>query len=336
MKLLIITQVIDTEHPILGFFHRWTEEFAAQCEHVHVICLEAGTHSLPANVTVHSLGKEAGGNKLLYTARFYSLIWKLHHEYDGVFVHMNQEYILLGAPLWKLLRKPFTMWRNHYAGSALTKLAGALCTKVFYTSQASYTATFTNAQAMPIGIDEIVFKPQPVERPAGSLLYVGRISTPKRVMELVQALKGALPSRPELTLTIVGGTPPGDSGAYEATLKAYVAEHDLPVTFAGPTPWGQLPAIYSAHELCINLSPPGMFDKVIGEALACECDIVTTNNDLGYLLGEHVLASASVPQLAAFFGSYQYNQAYVSKCKAEILKQHSLRSLVAKALKYTF
>ena len=58
MKLLIVTQAIDSEHPILGFFHRWVEEFAKHCEHVHVICLQAGKHSLPANVTVHSLGKE--------------------------------------------------------------------------------------------------------------------------------------------------------------------------------------------------------------------------------------------------------------------------------------
>ncbi|MCD5381655.1 MAG: hypothetical protein LR008_03730, partial [Candidatus Pacebacteria bacterium] len=107
MKLLIITQVLDTEHPILGFFHRWVEEFAKHCEQVHVICLQEGRHDLPDNVTVHSLGKEShqtGGatlkrtegtgkvvprvlsrliTKLTYILRFYKLIWQLRHEYDG-------------------------------------------------------------------------------------------------------------------------------------------------------------------------------------------------------------------------------------------------------------
>ena len=28
MKLLIITQAIDINNPVLGFFHRWIEEFS--------------------------------------------------------------------------------------------------------------------------------------------------------------------------------------------------------------------------------------------------------------------------------------------------------------------
>ena len=96
MKLLIITQVIDKNHPVLGFFHRWVEEFAVHCEHVHVICLQKGVFDLPVNVTVHSLGKEDGVSRATYLLRFYKNIWQLRHEYDSVFVHMNQLYVLLG------------------------------------------------------------------------------------------------------------------------------------------------------------------------------------------------------------------------------------------------
>ena len=58
MKLLIITQKVDINDPVLGFFHRWLEEFAKHYEFVTVICLEKGEHRLPENVKVLSLGKE--------------------------------------------------------------------------------------------------------------------------------------------------------------------------------------------------------------------------------------------------------------------------------------
>ena len=58
MKLLILTQKVDKNDPILGFFHRWVEEFARHCEQVTVIALGVGEYDLPQNVRVFSLGKE--------------------------------------------------------------------------------------------------------------------------------------------------------------------------------------------------------------------------------------------------------------------------------------
>ena len=58
MKLLIVTQIVDKNDPILGFFHRWIEEFAKHVEHIEVICLKEGKHKLPSNVHIHSIGKE--------------------------------------------------------------------------------------------------------------------------------------------------------------------------------------------------------------------------------------------------------------------------------------
>ncbi len=97
MKLLILTQKVDKNDPILGFFHRWIEEFANHCEQVTVICLAKGKSTLPPTVSVLSLGKEAGQSRLKYLWRFYRYLWRERQNYDTVFVHMNQEYVLLGA-----------------------------------------------------------------------------------------------------------------------------------------------------------------------------------------------------------------------------------------------
>jgi len=71
MRILIITQKVDLDDPLLGFFHRWLEEFAEHTECVHVVCLEEGRHTLPQNVAVTSLGKERGASRLEYLATFY-------------------------------------------------------------------------------------------------------------------------------------------------------------------------------------------------------------------------------------------------------------------------
>jgi len=75
MKLLIITQIVDRDDAILGFFHRWIEEFAKHCEQITVICLKEGKHNLPKNVQVLSLGKEDGASKVRYLFNFYRFVW---------------------------------------------------------------------------------------------------------------------------------------------------------------------------------------------------------------------------------------------------------------------
>lgn len=135
MNLLILTQKVDRDDPILGFFHRWIEEFSNHCDKVTVICLSLGKYDLPKNVKVLSLGKEEqlrkrpdlGNfkrsvlgeqlNRLKYIWHFYKYIWQERKNYDSVFVHMNQEYVLLGGLIWKLFGKKVMLWRNHPDGS---------------------------------------------------------------------------------------------------------------------------------------------------------------------------------------------------------------------------
>src|SRR5207253_2282516 len=144
-------------------------------ERVSVICLYEGAHSLPSNVHVYSLGKEKGSaGRWTYALRFLSSIWRLRKEYDAVFVHMNQEYVLIGGLLWKSLGKRIYLWRNHYAGSFLTNVAVWLSDKVFCTSRSSYTARFSKTVIMPVGVDTGLFKSIDAIRAPRSILSIGR------------------------------------------------------------------------------------------------------------------------------------------------------------------
>src|SRR3989344_6843889 len=107
MRLLIVTQAVDLDDSVLGFFHGWIEEFSKHAEQVKVVCLKEGKHNLPSNVEVFSLGKEsASGSRFLkrirYIVCFIRYIVKNRSEYDTVFVHMNPEYVVLGGIFWRM------------------------------------------------------------------------------------------------------------------------------------------------------------------------------------------------------------------------------------------
>jgi len=299
MKLLVVTQVVDTEDPVLGFFVRWVEELAKHVESVEVICLREGKHMLPVNVHVHSLGKEheqsmrenttiygSASRRGRYGWRFLSLVWKLRHDYDTVFVHMNQEYVLIGGWLWKLLGKRVYLWRNHYAGSLQTDIAAAFCAKVFCTSKHSYTAKYQKTTLMPVGVDTERFSPDArVERKAHSILFLARMSPSKRPEMLLDALATLARNGTAFTASFVGSPLPRDEAYYEELKEKAHALADK-ITFLPGIPNSQTPDLYRAHEIFINTSPSGMLDKTIFEAAASGCLVLASSKDFAEIAGE--------------------------------------------------
>lgn len=277
MKLLIVTQAVDTEDPLLGFFHSWIDEFARRAVGIHVICLKEGVHRLPANVSVHSLGKETGRSRIKYIRRFFAYAWRYRSDYDAVFVHMNQEYVLLYGLVWRLLGKRVVLWRNHVRGSLATRVAGMIAHRVCFTSPEAYVAHFTNARMMPLGIDTRTFKPSPPMQ-TEALLILGRIDPIKRVDECIEAVK-LLDTARALHVDVYGSPSEGNE-AYAK--RVHALSHSLVekgiVAFHGPVAHAETPALYASHSIYINITPSGSFDKTIGEALACGCLVVTANN----------------------------------------------------------
>lgn len=282
MKLLITTQAVDTEDPTLGFFVQWIQELAPHFESIEVVCLKEGLHTLPTNVTVHSLGKEKGKrSRMAYAATYLALVWKLRNRYDASFAHMNQEYILIAGWLWKFMGKPIYMWRNHYAGSILTDTAAVLCAKVFCTSTHSHTAKYRKTVLMPVGVDTSRFYPEDrIERTPRSLLFLARISPSKRPDVFIEAL-GLLIAKGISFIGSVYGTPQPPDQAYYESLKGRAEAlglHDR-IRFHGGVPNEKAADIYRAHELFVNCSPSGMFDKTIFEAGASGCIVLASSKD---------------------------------------------------------
>jgi glycosyltransferase involved in cell wall biosynthesis len=292
MRLLVLTQAVDLDDPVLGFFHRWLEEFARHFEHIHVICLKEGERALPPQIAVHSLGKEKGHGRLRYLLRFYALTTAYRHDYDAVFIHMNEEYAILGALLWRLWGKKVVLWRNHRMGSWRTKLACAMVHVVCYTSPESYVVRFQNAVRMPIGIDTKQFAPQENTPEKGSVLFLGRLDTVKNVDIFVEAL-GRLADQ-KFHANIYGSPTYADESYARAVKEraALMVERGL-VSFYPAVRHDKAAALYASHAIYVNLTPSGSFDKTIGEALASGCVVVAANAAVEDVLGDLLVAPLS-------------------------------------------
>jgi glycosyltransferase involved in cell wall biosynthesis len=274
MKLLIITQKIDANDSTLGFFIRWVVELSKRVDHVYVVCLEERTRIEVSNVSVFSLGKEHRANKLRYGLLFFSYAWRLRKQYDTVFVHMNQEYILMGGLLWRLLKKKIHLWRNHASGSWLTRLAVFISHRVYYTSPYSFTARFKRSVIMPVGIDESFFVPNETKRISDTILCLGRLSPVKHPDIVIDSLLELIRAGNQCRLTLVGSTMPNDS-VYAKRLGEQIGS--IPngvVTLIPGVAHEKTKQFYRSHEVFVNVTDAGSFDKTIVEAMASGCLVV--------------------------------------------------------------
>jgi len=299
MRVLVLTQAVDTDDLYLGFFHSWLAAFSKTFDHVRVVCLKQGRHQLPANIVIHSLGKESGASRVRYVFRFYAYIWKHRGEYDAVLVHMNQEYVLLGGPLWMLLGKPTYLWRNHYAGGLLTDISALFCTKIFCTSQFSYTAKFKKTVLMPVGVDIDAFRPLPdVSRTPRSILFFGRFAPSKHPDVFIEAL-GLLKDRSvDFNATICGSPLPKDATYYESVRKRASELGLSTAKFQAGVPNSEAAKIFNAHEIYVNLGGSGMYDKTMFEAAACGCIVLARSADFAERAGKDYAVGLAAGDIA--------------------------------------
>lgn len=248
------------------------------------MCLRTGGYELPPNVRVIRLGTTRVGR----IAGLLRLSIALRGQYDAVFVHMSQEFLLAAGWLWLLLGKRAYLWRNHYEGSFLTRIAGAFCTKVFYTSHSSYTASFPRSVRMPVGVDIGSARLDvPIERTPASILFLARLDPSKHPEVLLDAL-GLLTKRGiRYSASIVGGPSEGDED-YPDRLKerARSLGIDSFVIFAGAVPNTDTFRWYRSHELFVNCSKSGMFDKTMFKAAASGCLVLAESSDFGEIAGK--------------------------------------------------
>lgn len=341
MRILIVTQVVDTEDPVLGFFCDWVEEFAKHVEQISVVCLREASHSFPKNVRVYSLGKERGAvPRATYALRFFSLVWRLRREYDTVFVHMNSEYVVLAGAWWRMCGKRILLWRNHRVGGCLTYIAACMSHEVYATSPYSYVYRIfpKKTKLMPVGIMTERFTPDiHIPRDRQSVLMLGRLSPVKKIDLLLRALVVLQKRGVACSAHIVGDPQNPEDGVYVESLRAFIADNDLTpsVTWSSGVPHYETPTLYRAHAVLVNLTANGSLDKTIFEAMACGTLVVTTNGALRgeipnlFLLGPGEEAVAErIERVLSCTASERAT--YGESLRTYVVEKHSLKKLAEK------
>ncbi|MCP5101316.1 MAG: glycosyltransferase [Chloroflexi bacterium] len=347
MHLLMMTQIIDMDDPILGFTHEWVNTLAQQVSHLHVICRIHGRYQLAKNVTLHPFSRPNEPDSpirrhLFFHRSLLRLIFR--HQIDAVFVHMIPKWVGMCWPYTFLQRIPLSLWYTHSAISPALQRAHQLADHIFTASLDSYPLAGSHIHPIGHGIDTNLFKPMKWKKENGrfQIIMPGRITETKQPHLLIDAIDTLPPSqKTSVRCQIIGKTSSKADQLYLARINQQIENKGLSsiVTVTGGVPYSQMAAHYQNADLVINLSKTNSLDKTVLEGMACGVPVLTSNPACHTFLGEIdtnlVLKHGDVNGLSKQI-SYVLNLATSEKqilgqaLRQEIIQNHNLNQLMAR------
>lgn len=330
MKLLVITQKVDQNDAILGFFVAWLNKLAEVFEEIKVITLFKGEYHLPKNVEVFSLGKEQGLGRLRRFLRFYKLAKELLPKTDAVLAHMCPEYIVAINFLNQKHQKPLFLWYTHKSVSKYLISAEKLVKKIFTASAESCRVQSDKIIVTGHGIDVDYFKPGAKSiKDFFEIITVGRMAPVKNLEFLIDAVS-RLSVREKIKVKLIGEPLLDQDIKYQDELASLVTGcrlHDV-VDFTGPIPYQKLLLYYQNADLFVNLSKTGSIDKAVLEAMSCNLPILTANEAFKGLLPEQFLVKQDdVDGLAKKIEQFYKNPPTVN-LRQLVSEHHDLTKLI--------
>lgn len=292
MRLLWFNLATDTDDRVLGFTTSWIRAVADLVEFIHVMTMRTGSVSIPANVRVHSIGKERGFSEARRAVEFYRILWNIlrRDRIDACFSHMSPVFTVMAGPILRAARIPIVTWFAHPQRSLLLVAAHGLSTRMVTSLQTSYPYRRDKLDVLGQGVDTLLFAPHPetVEARPPTILSVGRISPAKNLETLLRAAArlrqiGVEPFR----VTVVGDPARDVDAPYRdqlVGLRDALGLRDM-VHFEPAVRHEMLPSWYRESAVHVNLSATGFGDKVALEAMACGRPCIVTNEGFSETLG---------------------------------------------------
>ncbi|MCK5285784.1 MAG: glycosyltransferase family 4 protein [Candidatus Pacebacteria bacterium] len=347
MKLLILTQRVDKNDDVLGFFHDWIAEFAKRCEKVTVIALGVGEYDLPRNVKVLSLGKELSSqmskvykveSKKKYTFNFYRYIWSERNSYDNVFVHMNPEYVVLGGLFWRIMGKKIGLWYTHKSVDLKLRIAEKLTHTIFSASKESFRLKSKKLNIVGHGIDinKYICKSTSTRKEI-DILCVGRISEIKNQKLLINAVDILVNQNKQrdLKVALIGTATLSKDKLYLDELKNFVNEKGLNnnIIFEGSVPNKDILKYYCKSKIAINLSPTGGLDKVVLESMAVGLPTIVLNKTFKNILPNNfIISDKNASVLAGKIKEILKEPVLQKQLTEKVKRDFSLQELITKVL----
>ena len=337
MNLLIVTQKVDQNDQLLGFFIGWLERLAKKFDHILILCLEKGEFNLPENVKVLSLGKDRHWPKLFWLFNFYKYIFQYRKRYDAVLVHMNPIWVVLGGWSWKLMSKKLFLWYTHKAVTFKLRLAEKLADHIFTASPESFRLPSKKVIVTGHGIDTNVFKPNPnvqLETLNSKLeiLSVGRIAPVKNYGTLIEAAKILAERGFSFEVGIIGEAPMAKDRTYEIKIKEEIRRLKLDhhFNFLGKINHQDLPSYFQSYDLFIHLSKTGSLDKSLLEAMVSGMRVLSSNDWSRHNLPPELVFNENDPLGLADKIENISKTDFREQLRNYVIKNHNLDGLVEK------
>jgi glycosyltransferase involved in cell wall biosynthesis len=323
---------VATKH--LVFFVDWIAEFARHQKHVTVVCLYKGPYQLPENVTVLSLGKEAGVSRITYLWKLFSYIMSQRKNYSSVFIHMNQIYAILGFLPWALMRKKVGMWYAHGKVSLSLRIATACVDHIFTSTKEGFKIPSKKVHILGQGIQTAHTHARTNFIPH-KLITVGRVTKTKNIALLLEAFVDVMQQEKSAQLYIIGGPATPEDTIYERELHAFVTKHNLQnnVFFLGPQKHAAILSLISDAHLFVNLSNTGSLDKAILEAWSINVPVASCNSAfLSLAPSEIYKITDTAPHAIAEKIRAVCAMQHHTDFRSIVVAEHSLTSLISKIL----
>ena len=289
MRLLFVTQTVDADHPALAQTVDLVRALATRCESVTVLCDSVRRHDLPDNVRFRTFGART---RLARGVRFsraavVTLVPRQRRA-DGVLVHMVPLFVLLLAPLTKVLRVPVLLWYTHWNAGRSLRLALPLVDVVLSVSSGSFPLAISKLQGTGHAIDVARFTPSddaPGDVPL-RLIALGRTARWKGYDTMLRALELATVRGLDAQLEIRGPQLTEDEKAHRRELEAIVGRSEVlrdRVRIEPSLPRAEIPAKLRAAAALLSATQPRQsetLDKVVYEAAACGVPVIASNTAL--------------------------------------------------------
>ncbi len=352
MRLLMTTQVVDSDHPIQGFSHTWIRKLAQRIEGLHVVCLTVGKHDLPSNVRIYPIKASADASRASKFLRFqrYVAPLLLSRAVDGVFVQQTEINAILASPYAMLMHTPVVLFKAHGRSlRASLRLATSLASAVLTSEASAFPIDTPKKVVVGQGIDLDQFIPHErvfSEPRSRVVVAVGRYSQIKGYEVMIEACDILVNQRgiKDLVFRIYGADNYPGYENYRQKLEQMVRSRNLQGRFElhGPVPFSSVSALYSEADLIVHPSDTLSIDKVVLEAMASErvilCSTAPFRSVLGAYSDDLMFAKGNPIDLAKKIEkvlSLPYHQyATIAKELREIVRQgHSVDNLADQIVK---
>jgi glycosyltransferase involved in cell wall biosynthesis len=248
---------------------------------------------------------------------------------------MNPEYIVLGGWLWKLLGKKVGLWYIHPRSSWRLQTARIFVNKVFSATAKSFPLKSSRLIAVGHGVDTDFFVPA-VRLPSQTLrvMCAARIAPVKNIACMIDAMAYLAQRKVHASFDYYGDELPRDE-KYAQDVRRHATS--IPAwTFKGRASPEDIRDALQSHDVHVNATTSGSFDKAVFEAMACGCMSVASNTALrGILPDELFFEENNAESLADTLErvcrmSLEEREALVVRLRSIAVERYSLSALVGR------